>query len=211
MLDLASGPGLVAEALAPQARAVVALDLTGETLRVARDRLRDERHGNVRFVRGDGLAPPFRERGFDAVVIRLALHHLEAPAAALRAAHGALRPGGRLAVLDLVAPEDPADEPLSTALERLRDPSHVRALRDDEITALLRHAGFALEQHESFVLERRFAEWAAIIADPVRMDALGEVMRELARRGVGAGMALRERAGELFYDYRFTLAVGRRP
>lgn len=210
VLDLAAGPGLVASVLAAEAREVVALDLTAETLRVARARLHGEGRENVRFVRADGLALPFREADFDAAVIRLALHHLEAPGGAVRAAHGALRADGRLAVLDLVAPEDPEDEPLLTALERLRDPSHVRALRDSELAELVASAGFELERHESFLLERRFSEWAAIIADPVRMDALFVVMRELARRGVGAGAALREAGDELVFDYRFTLVVGRK-
>ena len=49
ILDLAAGPGLMASALAGKAREVVAIDLTAETLRVARTRLDADGHRNVRF------------------------------------------------------------------------------------------------------------------------------------------------------------------
>lgn len=210
VLDLAAGPGLVAEALAGDAREVVALDLTAETLRVARERLAEQGHANVRFVRGNGLGLPFGEGRFDAAVIRLALHHLEDPAAALREAHHSLRAGGVIAVLDLIAPEGEEDQGILTALERLRDPSHVRALSESELASALGGAGFELTLQRTFELERRFSEWAAIVADPLRTDALEVVMRELARRGVRAGVGLREQHGELLFDYRFSLLIGRR-
>lgn len=210
VLDLAAGPGLVATALAPRAREVVALDLTAETLRVAGRRLADAGLSNVRRVQGDGLCLPFADADFDAAVIRLALHHLENPAAALREAGRAIRPGGRLAVLDLLAPEDPEEERLLTALERLRDPSHVRALREQAMVQEVSGAGFRIERRESFTLTRRFDEWAAIIADPTRTDALRLLMGELARRDIRAGIALREGDAGLEFDYRFGLVLGAR-
>lgn len=210
VLDLAAGPGLVAGAIADDVREVVALDLTAETLRVARARLCDAGHRNVRFVRGNGLALPFPAGRFDAAVVRLALHHLEDPAAAVREARRVLRAGGELVVLDLVAPADPSDQALSTALERLRDPSHVRALGLRELADVVEGAGFELTRRERFVLGRRFTEWAAIIADPVRTGALEVVMRELVRRGATAGVSLREEGDELVFDYDFALLVGRR-
>lgn len=210
VLDLAAGPGLVAAQLAGRAREVVALDLTRETLRVARARLEDAGRANVGLVCGDGTALPFAPGRFDAAVVRLALHHLEAPERALAEAHRALRAGGVLAVLDLLAPEDAEDAALLTALERLRDPSHVRALAQAEMQALLERTGFELLHRSVLQVERRFSEWAAIVADPLRTDALERVMRELARRGVGAGVDLRVQGGDLVFDYRFALLTGRR-
>ncbi len=210
ILDLAAGPGLMASALAGKAREVVAIDLTAETLVVARTRLDADGQHNVRLVRGNGLVLPFGESCFDAAVIRLALHHLQQPQHALREAHHTLRDGGVIAVLDLVAPEAPADALILTALEQLRDPSHVRALRASELRTLVVEAGFEPTHERSFSLERHFAEWAAIIKDPVRMSALEVVMRELASRGVHAGIGLREDATGLLFDYTFSLVIGRR-
>jgi ubiquinone/menaquinone biosynthesis C-methylase UbiE len=185
VLDWACGPGLVAAALAPRAREVVALDLTGPMLRVAARRLTEARHDNVRLLQADGMRLPFADCALDAATLRLAVHHLESPRDALREIWRCLRPGGAVAVLDLLAPEDPEDDRVLCALERLRDPSHVRALRVTELLEQVRAAGFARIESETFRLERRFSEWAAIIADPVRTDALRVIMRELAGRAHG--------------------------
>ena len=210
VLDWACGPGLVSTALAPRAREVLALDLTDGVLRVAARRVLEAGCGNVRLVRGDGLRLPLPDACLDAATLRLAVHHLESPGDALREVRRCLCPAGVVAVLDLLAPEDADDDRVLLALERLRDPSHVRALRATELVDLVRDAGFVAVASETFRLERRFSEWAAIIADPVRTDALRVVMRELARCGVRAGIGLREASDDLCFDYRFALVVGRR-
>lgn len=210
ILDLAAGPGIVTAALAPAARQVVALDLTTRTLGLARRRCRDAGHENVQLVCGSALGAPFRSGSFDAAVLRLALHHFEDPGRAFAEAHRALRVGGTLVVLDLLPPDGAADATLLTALERLRDPSHVRTLAHAELRARFAAEGFELSEDRSFSLARRFEEWARIISDPVRTDSLEIVMRELVRRGADAGIRLREEDGELRFDYRFALLAGRR-
>jgi SAM-dependent methyltransferase len=207
LVDLASGPGVVTEALAAQAASVVALDLTRATLEVARERIHAAGHRGVRFVRGDVTRAPLAPGRFDGVVIRLALHHLATPGAAVDTAHRLLRPGGTLVVLDLMSPDDPADRPLHTALERLRDPSHADTLTGEALEQLARASGFASMTFRSWTIERRFEEWARIIADPVRTDALATVMRALTRSGNEAGIGLREADGDLRFDYRFGLLV----
>jgi SAM-dependent methyltransferase len=207
VVDLASGPGVVTESLAVSAQRVVALDLTAATLELARERVRDAGHRHVRFVRGDVTRAPLAAERFDGAVLRLALHHFANPGAAVATAHTLLRPGGRLVVLDLLSPEDPEDRPLHAALERLRDPSHVDTLTGEALQALAAASGFGSAQLRTWSLERRFEEWARIIDDPVRTDALELVMRALARRGVEAGIGLRETDGDLRFDYRFGLLV----
>jgi hypothetical protein len=117
---------------------------------------------------------------------------------------------GVLVVLDLLPPDDPADAALLTALERLRDPSHARTLALGELRSLFTGAGLELVHEQTFSLARRFAEWASIISDPVRMESLEVVLRELVRRGADAGIGLREEDGELCFDNRFAVLAGRR-
>ena len=84
------------------------------------------------FVQGDATALPFLDDSFDVVVSRLALHHLEQPEPAVAEMRRCLKPGGRLAIADLLA-----EHPEQDRLERLRDPSHTRMLTVDELTALV--------------------------------------------------------------------------
>jgi hypothetical protein len=70
--------------------------------------------------------------------------------------------------------------------------------------------GFELCEDRSFTVARGFAEWAAIISDPVRIESLEVVMRELAQCGVDAGIGLREQDEAVHFDYDFGLLAGRR-
>ncbi len=127
VLDVAAGTGHVARRLAPAVRAVVAIDATVAML----EQGRAQAPPNVIFVQGDATALPFLDDSFDVVVSRLALHHLEQPEPAVAEMRRCLRPGGRLAIADLVADHAEQDR-----LERLRDPSHTRILTVDELAAL---------------------------------------------------------------------------
>src|ERR1700693_2427669 len=80
VLDIATGPGYIAEAFAKNSREVVGMDLTEAMLAIAR--ARTEEHGvkNISFSSGDAQNLPFDEGQFDVVVCRLALHHVQPPA-----------------------------------------------------------------------------------------------------------------------------------
>jgi SAM-dependent methyltransferase len=131
VLDVAAGTGHVARRLAPQVRAVVALDATRAML----ERGRAHAPPNVLLVRGDAAALPFLDASFDVVVTRFAIHHFEDPHVQLREMRRVLRPGGRLAVADLLAHPEAADT--QNRLEALRDPSHTRMLELEELTRLV--------------------------------------------------------------------------
>jgi len=87
------------EGVGPGGR-VVGLDASAGMVRAARERAREAGWDNVHAVRGDARGPPLPDGGFDAVYAAMSLSAVPDPAAAVRAAHGLLRPGGRLVVLD---------------------------------------------------------------------------------------------------------------
>jgi ubiquinone/menaquinone biosynthesis C-methylase UbiE len=128
VLDVAAGTGHVARRIAPAVRAVVAVDATAAML----EQGRDQAPPNVVFMRGDAAALPFLDGSFDVVVSRFAVHHFEHPEVQMAEMRRCVRPGGRLAIADLVA-----SNPEQNRLERLRDPSHTRMLALDELAALL--------------------------------------------------------------------------
>ena len=131
VLDVAAGTGHVARRLAPRVRTVVALDATRAML----EQGREHAPPNVLFVEGDAAGLPFLDDSFDVVVTRFAIHHFDDPRVQLAEMRRVLRPGGRLAVADLVAqPEAAATQ---NRLETLRDPSHARMLELDELAALV--------------------------------------------------------------------------
>lgn len=101
--DIGCGPGALAVRI-KQAHPnvdVVAVDGDPEVLALARAKA--TRAGvDVTFLEGLATAPPLENASFDRVVMSLLLHHLdrEDKLHALRGAHAALRPGGKLHVVD---------------------------------------------------------------------------------------------------------------
>jgi ubiquinone/menaquinone biosynthesis C-methylase UbiE len=203
VVDVACGPGILLPTLARRAERVVGLDFTGATLRLARDRCGDD--GSVALVRALAEPAPFGAGSFDAAVLRLALHHFEEPERALAEVRRLLRPGGRLVVLDLLAADAPDVAALHNTIEVLRDPSHVALLPRGALRGLVEAAGFEIVGEQCWRRAREFSEWARIIAEPRRMAAVEQVLRELLHAGRDAGVDLRERDGALWLTYSWCL------
>lgn len=207
VLDLACGPGIVAEALARDARSVVALDLTPTMVSRTRSRCAEAGLGNVYCALSPGEALPFSDESFDAVVNRSAVHHFPDPAPILSEVARVLRPGARLVVLDVVSSEDAEESALHNALEVLRDPSHVRMLSESELRGQLEQAGLVVESSLAWTNHREFNEWIRITNSPERVAALQPIMSALAKAGVHAGVNLRTEAEEVRFDHRTLLLI----
>ncbi len=98
--DLGCGTGQVSEALAPFVSQVIAVDSSAAMLQAARKRLRD--HRNVELRRGELEALPIDDSRLDAATVMLVLHHVPEPARALADVARALKPGGRLIMVDML-------------------------------------------------------------------------------------------------------------
>jgi SAM-dependent methyltransferase len=139
-LDVACGAAHVPEELAPHVRTVVGVDLTPELLAIGAARLRDAGIDNVLLQEGDAEGLPFVDDSFDVVNCRSSLHHFAHPDRAMAEMRRVARPGGRIVITDLVVPAG-VDRDRYDGVHRLLDPSHLRALTDDELLALCRAAG----------------------------------------------------------------------
>jgi SAM-dependent methyltransferase len=106
-IELGAGTGLLGLAirrlLGPGSLTELLLtDTSGGMLDVAAAKIRDQRRTGVRTARYDiAVDPPPDGAPFDLALSLLVLHHVEDTAAVLRAIHGLLRSGGRLALSDL--------------------------------------------------------------------------------------------------------------
>ncbi len=133
VLDLGTGTGRILALLAGRAERAIGVDGSAAMLAVARANLERAglRHAQVR--QGDIYALPVERDGYDVIVVHQVLHYLDDPARAIREAARALRPGGRLFVVDF-APHN---------LEFLRDEHAHRRLgfQREEIVQALADAG----------------------------------------------------------------------
>ncbi|MBB4638712.1 ArsR/SmtB family transcription factor [Longimicrobium terrae] len=98
--DLGCGTGQVAATLAPFVHRVVAVDSSPAMLDAARARLAPL--ANVEVRAGELESLPVDDGALDAAVAFLVLHYVAEPAQAVAEAARALRPGGRLLVMDMM-------------------------------------------------------------------------------------------------------------
>lgn len=205
VLDVATGPGFTARAFAQRAGLVVGVDLTAAMLARARAEAAPAGAAPIRYVLGDAARLPVATGAFDVVACGNALHHFPAVAPVLRELARACRPGGVLALSDLVSDEDPAKAAVHNAIERLRDPSHVRAYAPGELVALLRDLGLTVRSVATTTARRGTTEWFAIARTPP--DAAAEARRRLAATiagdaaGLGVGWEERDGRPELCFTH----------
>jgi ubiquinone/menaquinone biosynthesis C-methylase UbiE len=141
LLDVACGGGIVVCAFAPYVRRATGIDMTPAMLERAQALAAEQGIANVDWREGDVTALPYPDGAFTIVVTRFAVHHFPDPAAVMREMVRVTAPGGRIVVVDTCASADPGKAALFNRLEKLRDPSHVRALPLAELQALFGAAG----------------------------------------------------------------------
>jgi ubiquinone/menaquinone biosynthesis C-methylase UbiE len=211
-LDVGCGPGLLAKALAPLVGSFVGVDMTAAMIEKARRIAADAGLQNARFEVGDATALPFPDGAFDLAVTRLALHHMAEPGRALGEMARVLAPRGRLAVFDIQASELEAEAAAQNEIERLRDPSHTRALPLSELIRQLGALRLEVDRIETFPFRIEVEDWLTRAFQPP--EARAEVLRRFATpgpRAFGGRPLLRDGRGALCFETRYMLVAASRP
>lgn len=207
VLDVACGPGLLACAFARVARHAVGVDITSAMLEQARKTQAEQGVENVSWQSGDVLSLPYPGHHFSIVVSRFVFHHLLEPLAALKEMKRVCKPGGRVVVADM-APAPEKAEALN-AMERLRDPSHARAMPAKELQSLFAQVRlpppklecYRLEGELEDLLQRSFPKDGdadrirRIFADSIADDALD--------------LATQQKNGKIFYGFPVAILASR--
>ncbi|MDX1579495.1 MAG: metalloregulator ArsR/SmtB family transcription factor [Gemmatimonadota bacterium] len=135
--DLGAGTGALSDTIAPFVHRVIAVDRSPEMLSAAGVRLAERE--NVEIREGELEALPVENGELDLAVLMLTLHFAVEPARVLAEAERALRPGGRLLVLDMRAHD---------RLEYRETMGHLwPGFSEEEMCGWTRDAGFEAYRH----------------------------------------------------------------
>ena len=142
VLDMATGTGFTAMAIAPFVSEVIGLDATEEMLSNAV--MLSEKSGlrNVKFIKGRVEHSGLEGGSFDLVTCRRAAHHFPDKTAFVVESKRVLKDGGLFALIDMVRPEKDKDN-VRNRLEILRDSSHVEAPTVEYWRDLISKSGFS--------------------------------------------------------------------
>src|SRR6187431_580041 len=155
VLDVATGTGLVAQALLARGFRVTGLDQSPEMLACARERFGDR----VKLVEGSADELPFDDASFDHLTFTYLLRYVDDPAATLAELARVVRPGGRIASLEFGVPEPPLWRALWRLYTRIGLPAAGRLFGRDwyEVGRFL---GPSTEElYERWPLERQLDLW----------------------------------------------------
>lgn len=205
VLDVACGPGLLACAFARVARHVTGLDLTPAMLDRARALQRERGLANVTWQLGEALPLPYPAATFSIVTARFAFHHLLAPGAVLAEMRRVCAPGGRVAVIDSAPAADKAAA--FNHMEKLRDPSHVRAMPPTELEALFPAAGLPRPRTTSYRLE---GELEGLLGRSFPAPGAADEIRRLFLASIpddGLGVGTRRDGAEIRFGYPVAVLV----
>ena len=135
LLDVGGGAGSATERVASGCGEIVVLEPNPRKVALGR-----RRRPAIRFEQGSGEAIPFPEASFDRVLALVSLHHMSDPRKALEEIHRVLRPGGRVALLELPPSKKPGR--VFRWLAGLHHGDPVEFLEPDELRRRLEAAGF---------------------------------------------------------------------
>jgi arsenite methyltransferase len=195
VLDLGSGGGidvlLSAKRVGPTGKAY-GLDMTDEMLALANENKRKARADNVEFLKGEIEHVPLPDNSVDVIISNCVINLSADKDRVLREAFRVLKPGGRLAVSDVVTRGEIAPEIRKSVL--LWVGCVAGALRDDEYRDKLAAAGFeqiAIELTRVYHAEdaRSFLSSAGVDVDAIAAEIDGKFISGFIRAVKPGGSA----------------------
>ncbi len=210
LLDVACGPGIVVSAFAPHVKHATGIDITPAMIEQAKHLQQQRMLTNVSWKLGDVSALPFADDSFDAVVSRYAFHHLIDPGKVLHEMARVCRPGGRVVLADVFVTSAAQGEAYDH-LEKLRDPSHTRAVPLDELTGMFKRLGLAMETRPEFY--RVDVELDTLLTATRTPPEPADEVRKLVSADVGQdkiGMAARREKDKLHISFPVVILAGKK-
>ena len=191
LLDVATGTGNTALALAPLVLRVIGLDVASGMLDQARVRAQAENVENVEFITGSAEELPFPDAQFSLVVSRHAPHHFHDLDKFLREVRRVLKPQGRFVVADQISPSAQVMDWVDR-WERTRDPSHFRQRTVNEWRHASAAAGFSWIRDQAVPYELPFDWWVK------QAGCKEETVHELQKQAGAADEVVRREMGIKF-------------
>ena len=165
-VDIGTGPGFTAFAIAPFVRLAIATDPALPMLRQAKRLSAERRLDNIQLALLVGEALPFADGSLDLVTCRQAFHHFTELNKAISEIHRTLKPGGTLVLGDTISPENNDIARWLDDIERRRDPTHVYNLKVSEWRDLLASVGFQVGEVAMSYTFLEFGDWTRRSAIP---------------------------------------------
>ena len=182
----------------------IAIDVTPAMLRQA-----VSRHPHLVSIVADGARLPLRSRSIDLVTSAQTLHHIHAPIPVIREMRRIVAPGGRVLIVDQVAPERVEESQMMNQLDHLRDPSHAACRPPSAFRIMVTAAGLEIEDEAVHDSQDTLSNWMPPEEFPA--ERIEAVHRFVAEHGKETGMAFERTGDDWTYTRRRIMVLAARP
>jgi ubiquinone/menaquinone biosynthesis C-methylase UbiE len=159
LLDVATGTGDFPLFVAPRIRHAFGIDISDKMIDLANSKKSARAITNVEFRVSDVEQVPFPDNSFNVVSSKSAFHHMPEYTRVFTEMARCCRPGGKVAVCDIVAFEDPEVDGFFERIEKLVDASHFKTLSRNEFNGLFKSHGISPEKSIEVEIEHTVAEY----------------------------------------------------
>ena len=209
VLEVAAGTCALGRLIAPHVAHITELDITEAMLSAGKAANQDAGIQNAAYIIGNAEALPFGDAVFDVVATRLSFHHFRNPETVMREMIRVLKPGGRLAILDMVPPDEALRDRFDH-YETLRDASHVRCLTLTELSAMMEAAGLNVVKTDGEVLPMNLRSWLSLTnPDPAVQREIRDALAEELSGGEACGISPYMENGEIMFHRHWMYVIGR--
>jgi len=209
-LDIATGTGEFARALAPFAAKVVGLDATEAMMERGKKFIKEAGIENVTFEEGTVQALPFEDECFDIVSSRYAFHHFADPKPVISEMVRVCKTGGHVIIVDIVVP-DATMAAQYQYYEWLCDPSHTRCLEAEEFKTYFELFGMQVVSARTRAIPEELFEWMDFsLTEKERREEIILAVCDEFRGGRETGLTPREEDSVIVFQQIDLSIVGRK-
>ncbi len=205
VLDVATGTGFMAIALADTGAEVIATDFTLAMLEEASESLANQTNTSLALADADCL--PFPTDSFDAVTCRVSIHHFANPQLAISEMARVCKQAGRVVIMDVVSSQNKSKSDLHNKLGKMRDQSEVRQWQLSEIERMVKQAGLIINAVESWSHVMAFDEWIRLGGTDAQTAGMLKKMMIDSMDGDKAGLNPEFVDGELVFTWTTGIVV----
>jgi ubiquinone/menaquinone biosynthesis C-methylase UbiE len=202
VLDAACGPATLARRFIWNVKRVYAVDLSERMVHLSR---RPAGSGaRLMLTVGDVEQLPYANRSFQLITCAYAFANFPDPLKVLREFTRVLDEGGRIALLDVIAPEDSVKRSQLNLIEGLRSHFYTQILSRSQFTELFREAGLRLVSSEVHHRYQNWHEWLRLspaAANPEHASRLREALLQ-SQEHDRAGIITPRGDGEIILCYQ---------
>lgn len=203
VLDIACGTGIVSCEFAKHAQNVIGLDITDAMIEEAIKLQKKNNQSNIEFHIENVEHLAYEDNSFDVVFTRYSFHHFLDTKVAFDEMIRVCKPNGKVIVVDVALEEKYAKA--YNQMEKLRDPSHTKALTFEEFDNLFSNQNLCNHKQSSYTVDLEL-ENQLKASFPNEGDE--EKLREIFKDDVytdSLGMDTHYIYGEIHFSYPITI------